>query len=50
LNLPFRNGKTFSTSNGKKNPHFQIVIFVIGCEKRSRRNAFCMVDQLQTEK
>ena len=40
LNLPYINGKTFSTSNVKKNPHFQIDIFVIGCEKHSRRNAF----------
>ena len=27
-------------SNVKKNPHSQIDIFVIGCEKHSRRNAF----------
>ena len=29
MNLPYRNGKTISTSNVKKNSHFQIYIFVI---------------------
>ena len=32
--------KHFPHQMSKKNPHFQIDIFVIGCEKHSRRNAF----------
>ena len=32
--------KRFPHQMAKKNPHFQIDIFVIWCEKHSRRNAF----------
>ena len=34
--------KRFPHQMAKKNPHFQIDIFVIGCEKHSRRNAFLL--------